>query len=167
MSNPFSDFDNVQDPEAIEMPNELFDSLIEFEEYDVDIEICHERHNSIIELERDMTDIAVIWSHLSEMIDIQGQDVDTVEKQIETTVKETSEGVSQLEQAAEYLKGKYVIVRDVSLVVGGGILGAAGLFLGPLVGVGTILAGVSAGGATVAGIHKYEKNEDSESENQN
>jgi hypothetical protein len=59
-----------------------------------------------------------------------------------------------LEKARKYVKDRLIMVRDISIVVGGGILGTGGFLLGPIVGVGTVIAGGVAGGAVVTGLHK-------------
>lgn len=81
-----------------------------------------------------------------------------MERQIEDSMINTQEGTKSLRKAGEYIKDRAVILRDVALVVGGGVLGTAGFLLGPLVGIGTIVAGVAGGSAAVATIHKVEKN---------
>jgi len=124
---------------------------------DVDHKIALERHNSLIELEQNINDIGYIQTELAKFVYLQGESIDEVAENIETAERETSEGVTNLEQAAEYVKDKFIILRDISIVTAGGLLGAAGLFAGPLIGAGTIVAGVSAGGAAVAGIHKMSK----------
>ena len=121
---------------------------------DIDHHIIAERKQSIHDIHRDMIDLADSWGFLSSIINEQGDKINVIEKETEKVEANTTEGVSQLEKASILIKDRLIIFRDIALVVGGGLLGAGGLFLGPIIGFGTIIAGGAAGGAAAAGFHK-------------
>ena len=121
---------------------------------DVDHKIALERHNSLLDLKKNIEDITFIQHELSKYVHRHGEKLDKLAQNIDTTEHNTSIAASNIEMAAEYARDKFIIARDVAIVLVGGVLGTVGLLAGPFIGTGTILAGVSAGGATVAGIHK-------------
>ena len=121
---------------------------------EVEHRIITERNESIHDLNQDMAILSETWKYLSSMIYDQGEQLDIAHKETEMAKINTSEGVVQLEKAKSLIKDRLIIVRDIALVLGGGILGIGGFFLGPIVGIGTVIAGGAAGGATAAGIHK-------------
>lgn len=127
--------------------------LVEMEG-DVDQHIMAERTESIHDIQRNMLDLNSTWIFLSSMISDQGENIDIVEQQTVDAEENTTEGVIHLEKAVDLSKDRLIMIRNISLVVGGGILGAGGLFFGPLIGVGTIIAGGAAGGAAATGINK-------------
>ena len=138
--------------------SDIFDSVI-YEE-DINQSIIEELHQSEIEmrkLEEDVTIISDIFGMLGKLVYRQGEAIQVVHNQVTNTENNTDQSVVNLEKAAEYAKDKFVIARDIAIVVGGSVLGLGGFFLGPFVGIGTVVAGASAGGAAVAGIHKSQK----------
>lgn len=132
--------------------------LVESEE-EIDKKILEElevRQESMRELEKDLIDLSAIWIQLADMLGTQGQSLMQVNKKVEKIENTTSEVITNLEKASSFVKDKFVIARDITIIASGAILGATGLFFGPLIGVGTIVAGVGAGSAAVAGIHKMD-----------
>ena len=146
--NPFNYFNNNNQ-------TLVYDILSDDE---VDYHIAVERNQSIHEINRDIEDLAETWTMVSSLVEEQGENINIIENQIQNTVINTEQGVINLERANEYVKDKIIIIRDISIVVGGGILGAGGFLLGPLVGIGTVIAGSAAGGAVVTGLHKARPN---------
>ena len=119
--------------------------------------IINERNNSIHDLCNDISDMNESFIMLADMINDQGENLDTASNHIEMSELETTEGVNNLREASEFVKNKLIMIRNISLIVGGGILGASGFLFGPVIGIGTVIAGSAAGGATVAGLNKLSK----------
>ena len=156
-NNPFDSYvksdikaDNMNNNDMIQIQEQIPN----LREVDVDHQIIVERNESIHDLNQDMAILSETWKYLSSMIYDQGEQLDIVEKDTEKAEINTTEGVVQLEKAKSLVKDRLIMVRDIALVVGGGILGIGGFFLGPIVGISTVIAGGAAGGATAAGIHK-------------
>lgn len=148
--------------EDIYLSSDMMDEIV-FEEIDnVDMLILEESNHDIKEIEQDMVHIASIWEQLADYIHIQGKEIDQANTQIENTEENTTNAVDNLEKASEYAKDKFIIARDVAIIIGGGVVGTGGFLAGPLIGVGTIAAGISAGIATVKGLHVYKKKPDPE-----
>lgn len=122
---------------------------------DVDLKIIIERNRDIEELSDETLMIADIMQNLSMMINDQGEKIEIVEHKIDQVSENIKEGLDGLKGASNYITDRIKIFRDVSIVVGGGILGTAGFLLGPIVGIGTVVAGIAGGSAAVAGIHKF------------
>lgn len=125
-------------------------SLIDKE---IDEKIINETNEQIGEINNDLITISEIWTTLSHMIKSQGDTLNIANNNVEMTDISISDTVIHLTKAKEYHSFPYLI-RDIALVVGGGVLGTVGFLLGPFVGVGTVIAGAAGGGAAVAGIHK-------------
>lgn len=137
----------------------LNESVIEGEELEDIInqeleESIRENNESIREIETEVGLITEIFTMFSKLIHTQGETINEVDEKINVIETDVSIGTVNIIKASTYVKDKFVIARDVALVVGGGILGTAGLLLGPFIGIGTIVGGAAAGGAAVAGIHK-------------
>jgi hypothetical protein len=131
--------------------------MSELNDEEVDLKIMEETKKSVHELEKDLSDIAYIWTKLAEHIEEQGDNLEQVDKSIQTTEENIEMGNEHIHMAGEYIKNKFILIRDISIIASGGILGSAGLLAGPIIGLGTIVAGLSAAGAAVAGIHKLDK----------
>ena len=113
--------------------------------------IMNELNSSLHELGQDIDNINDIYKSLSSMVYIQGDKIKLTDRDIETSVVGMEEGTEILEKIK--INGTKII-RDTAMVVVGGIIGAVGFFLGPLVGIGGIVAGITVGGAAVYGTHK-------------
>lgn len=137
--------------------DELIYQKIIISDDEVDQHIITERNQSIHEISRDMEDLADSWKLVSKLINEQGESLNMCSTNVDHTVVNTTVGLTSLEKAAEYAKNKFIIARDIGIVVGGGLLGAGGFLLGPVVGIGTVIAGGAAGGAVVTGLHKVSK----------
>jgi syntaxin 7 len=57
-----------------------------------------------VELEQDVKDINNIYKHISEIIDTQGQLIDTIEENMENTITKIDESYDKLNNAVEYYK---------------------------------------------------------------
>jgi len=136
--------------ETTELDFDDFDS----DENNIEMIIAKERDDSLYEIEKDMEGIKEIWKSLSVMVDEQGEEIDEGAKNIDDGVKNTEIATENLEEANNIVVNSLTKIRDVAIVVSGGLLGTIGFLLGPIVGIGTVAAGISAGGATVYGIHK-------------
>jgi len=159
--NPFeiTNYDEQEQVLIKEDSIEFPDSKILVSDYiDVQYRIAKERNESISDLHKDMTTISEISTMLGFMINEQGENLETISTQIEDTVINTEIGKKNLEKAAEYMKDGMVLIRDISIIIGGGVLGTTGFFLGPIVGIGTVVGGVAGGSAVVAGIHRAANN---------
>ena len=124
---------------------------------DVDHRIIMERNESIRVLHQDMDIITDTWNYISSMIYDQGEQINIMEEHIEATEINTKSAAVNLEKSFDLIRDRLIIIRDIALIIGGGILGTGGFLLGPIIGVGTAVAGSAAGGAVAAGLHKISK----------
>lgn len=67
-------------------------------------QVVNEREQEIYKIEGKVIDIKEIMSDLAILTDIQGEDIDHIEKSIELAKENTDEGVVQLEKANKNLK---------------------------------------------------------------
>lgn len=137
--------------------DELIHQKIIISDDEVDEHIIAERNQSINEITRDMEDIADSWSLVSSLIDEQGESLNTCSTNLDNSEANTTAGLNSLIKTTEYVKDRFVMARDIGIVVGGGLLGVGGFLLGPVFGIGTVIAGGAAGGAVVTGLHKANK----------
>ena len=128
-------------------------NVLEPIENSVDYLIWLETEESMQEITEDLEHIGYIWQKLASYIHDQGKSLESTDQKMETIESNVKEGTDQIEQAVNYAKDKLIIVRDISLVIGGGILGTLGLLGGPIVGAGTVVGGAAVGGAIVAKLH--------------
>ena len=146
----YVDLKNGKVLELIDLPK----NTIENEE--IEQQIYLEKKQEMSLLEQDLSNLSEIWVHLAELLHDQGENIVRMQEQITHVEENTQKSVEYLGSAADYIKDKFVIARDISIVVAGGIIGATGLLFGPIIGTGTIVTGVTLGGATVAGIRRNE-----------
>lgn len=152
-------FGNInQFDETIQAQQAFDDVILVADTVDVNHRIIRERNESLHDLHAEITDISEIWSMLGSMIFEQGKNLDITEKRVEDAAVATEKGNINLEKAAEYVKNRLIIIRDMAIVIGGGVLGTTGFLLGPVIGIGTVFGGAAGGGAVVAGIHKVANN---------
>lgn len=137
--------------DSIELPD---GTLLIADDMEVDYIIIKELNDSMHNISKSMESIAETYIMLGSMINDQGEDIDIASKHINESTINTDKGLDNLEKAGIYVKSRLIIVRDMAIVIGGGLLGGAGFILGPIVGIGTVIGGVASGGALVAGIHK-------------
>lgn len=116
--------------------------------------IIRERNNEMKELLIEMELLNSSWSSISELIHFQSFSIDQASENIEEAVKDTEESKNSLAKSANYARDRIIMIRDIAIVTGGGVLGLSGFLLGPFIGLGTMAAGLAGGGATVAGLHK-------------
>lgn len=115
--------------------------------------LIKERNKEIKELMTEMEILSSSWSSISELIHFQGQSLDILDQEMEKVKENTEKGKISLEKSVDYVSNRLIVVRDVSIVVGTGLLGMTGFLLGPLVGIGTLAAGIAGGSVAVAGLH--------------
>lgn len=145
--------------DMVDFMEQLEESVIEGDELEDIInreleDSIRENNESMRELEKEVGTISEIFIMLSNLIHSQKEPLEKVDNVVDTVESNIDKGTRDIAKAVSYAKDKFIIARDIALVVGGGILGTAGLLFGPLVGIGTIAGGAAAGGAAVAGIHK-------------
>ena len=121
---------------------------------DVDEIILDETNSTVRKLCQDIEGLNDIFKTLSSIINNQGNLIDESEKNIEKSTIETELGTENLQVAVYENNNKLKRVRNVILVVVGGICGASGFFLGPVVGIGGVAAGITLGSAAAYGVHK-------------
>lgn len=117
-------------------------------------QMIKERNNEIKDLLTEMEMLNSSWSSISELIHFQGSFLDKASENIVKCEKDTEEIKNSLAKSVDYARDRIVMIRDIAIVTGGGILGLSGFLLGPLIGLGTMAAGLAGGGAAVAGLHK-------------
>lgn len=71
-------------------------------EEDVDLEMLHEREAAIKQLESDITDVNQIFKDLGMLVHEQGEMLDSIEANVETTAVHVEEGRKQLSSAQKY-----------------------------------------------------------------
>ncbi|XP_062612993.1 syntaxin-12-like isoform X1 [Saccostrea cucullata] len=71
-------------------------------EEDVDLEMLREREDAIKQLESDITDVNQIFKDLGMLVHEQGEMLDSIEANVETTATHVEEGRKQLSQAQTY-----------------------------------------------------------------
>lgn len=71
-------------------------------EEDVDLEMLHEREAAIKQLESDITDVNQIFKDLGMLVHEQGEMLDSIEANVETTAVHVEEGRKQLSSAQQY-----------------------------------------------------------------
>jgi len=120
---------------------------------EINTEIIKERNNEMKELLIEMEILNSSWTSVSELIHFQSSSIDQASENIEKVVKDTEESKNSLEKSVGYARDRIIMIRDIAIVTGGGVLGLSGFLLGPFIGLGTMAAGLAGGGATVAGLH--------------
>ena len=124
----------------------------------IDIEeITIEQRNELIKgIEEEMVTLSEIWGHINQILEIQKDYLDIAHENIKEAEIETELGEENLELSLEKsrfnFKKKLKQIRNISIVVGGGILGLSGFLLGPTVGVSTTIGGILGGSAIVLKI---------------
>lgn len=71
-------------------------------EEDVDLDMLHEREAAIKQLESDITDVNQIFKDLGMLVHEQGEMLDSIEANVETTAVHVEEGRKQLSSAQKY-----------------------------------------------------------------
>lgn len=112
---------------------------------DLDELEAKEQLESILKLERDLRDLREINMSFSELIEVQGEQLDQSEKQIENTTTQTEQAVAHLEKAtgfAELFRSRTVrtvggALAGATLLGGGGFLLAGYLGIVAGIGIGT------------------------------
>ena len=111
----------------------------------IDYEILDETNRDVRIIENDMKDLSDIMIDLSYLIDIQGEDIEQNMTNVEHAKMEIGETVVSLEQSVVYSRNRKEIIKNAVLVFGGISLGALGFIAGPIVGIGTLVAGAITG----------------------
>jgi len=116
--------------------------------------ILKERNEELKELYVEIETLSQSWIGVSELINFQGETLETVNCEMEKIVENTEESKISLEKSIAHVRDRLVMIRDIAIVTSGGIIGVTGFLLGPLVGIGTVVAGIAGGSAAVVGLHK-------------
>ena len=116
--------------------------------------IRRERIGDLRSMYREISEVTEISRHISGMVGHQGEQIEKAYEVVQNTDTNVHEAKEELQQGESLSKNRFKMLRDAAIMIGGGILGLPGLIFGPIVGIGTIAAGASAGGAIVYGIHK-------------
>jgi len=116
--------------------------------------ILNERNEKLKELYVEMENLSQSWSAVSDLIHFQGESLNEIDGEMEKVVENTEQSKINLEKSVEHIRDRLIMVRDIAIVTGGGMLGITGFLLGPLVGIGTVVAGIAGGSAAVVGLHK-------------
>ncbi len=112
---------------------------------DIDYQILDETNRDVRIIENDMKDLSDIMLDLSHLIHDQGESIDENVKNIEHAKMEIEETVVSLEQSVVYARDRKEIIKNAALIVGGISLGALGFIAGPIIGIGTLVAGAITG----------------------
>ena len=94
---------------------------------------------------------------LSNMIHEQGESINNVLEMTQNSADNTVSGVNDLKTAKDMTPNNLNVLRNIAIVVGGCVLGSVGFILGPFIGLSTVIAGASLGGATAYGVDKIIK----------
>ena len=116
--------------------------------------ILTERNEELKELYLEMENLSQSWSAVSQLIHFQGESLNQIDEEMEKVVENTEKSKISLEKSIGHIRDRLIMVRDIAIVTGGGMLGVPGFLLGPLVGIGTVVAGIAGGSAAVVGLHK-------------
>jgi archaellum component FlaC len=116
--------------------------------------ILKERNEELKELYVEMENLSQSWSAVSQLIHFQGESLNEIDEEMEKVVENTEAAKINLEKSVNHIRDRLIMVRDIAIVTGGGMLGITGFLLGPLVGMGTVVAGIAGGSAAVVGLHK-------------
>lgn len=149
--NNMDNNDNQMQIQSTILTNELIS------DDEVDKNIISERNQSIHEISQEVEELTNTWNLISKLIYDQGENLNVAENHVEMTEINTNEAVNNLKKAGDHMRDRLIVARDISIVIGGGVIGLPGFLLGPFVGIGTVIAGGAAGGAAVAGLHKLKK----------
>jgi len=79
-----------------------------------------QREQSMRQLESDIVDVNTIFKDLATMVHEQGEIVDSIEQNIESTTVQVTTGTEQLRQAADYqskARKKKIILAVLGLVI--------------------------------------------------
>lgn len=114
-------------------------------QHDVDYQILHETNRDVRIIENDMKDLSDIMIDLSHLIHEQRESIEENVRNIEHAKMEVEETVVSLEQSVIYDRDRKEIIKNAALVFGGMSLGALGFIVGPIIGIGTFLAGAITG----------------------
>merc|ERR1712062_454633 len=79
-----------------------------------------ERERAMRQLESDITDVNTIFKDLATMVHEQGEVIDSIESNIESTTVQVTSGTEQLRQAAVYqnkARRKKIILALIGLVI--------------------------------------------------
>uniref|UniRef100_K1R5N9 Syntaxin-7 n=1 Tax=Magallana gigas TaxID=29159 RepID=K1R5N9_MAGGI len=82
-------------------------------EEDVDLDMLHEREAAIKQLESDITDVNQIFKDLGMLVHEQGEMLDSIEANVETTAVHVEEGRKQLSSAQKY----QVLINSIETTV--------------------------------------------------
>ncbi|XP_061192591.1 syntaxin-7-like isoform X1 [Saccostrea echinata] len=99
--SPFEDESHSRDEMSMTPGFSQTRQILQMEE-DVDLEMLREREDAIKQLESDITDVNQIFKDLGMLVHEQGEMLDSIEANVETTATHVEEGRKQLSQAQNY-----------------------------------------------------------------
>lgn len=132
----------------------IYDELNNDTDSDIDEIIIKERNKSILEISQELEHVVDTYNIISTMIDNQKDNININLNKVENIEITINEATIDLEKSVDHDYKRLIMIRDISIVAGGGILGLSGFILGPIIGVGTIVGGMILGGVMVIGINK-------------
>lgn len=109
----------------------------------VDLSIIAERTRDLKQIERDTTDLSEIMLHISAMLMDQAKPLQLSERHVEQAEVNTSQAVENLEMAADWKSKARGTLIDAGIVITGAGLGTLGFLATPMVGVPTVIAGLT------------------------
>jgi len=92
---------DLQSPQAIQPPSQQQQAQLQIEE-EVDMNMLREREQAIRKIESDIVEVNQIFKDLATMVHDQGEVIDSIEANIESTSIQISEGTQQLIKASTY-----------------------------------------------------------------
>ncbi len=125
---------------------------------DVDLSIIKERNADVVELCDEIYDLKGVYEDFAVFLELQGEDINYLEKSFSEIELNTGEGVKHLEQAeVEHKKTTNLLVKGV--LVSGGILGGGiiACLIPHLLIPGIIISALGGSGLTFCLVQKFKK----------
>ena len=123
----------------------------------IDVKIVKERNEQIREIEREISDLSEISLLLSSMLSEQGDQLEVNFQQLENIEEDFEQVEQSLEKSANYMNRMRAFTKDVAIMIGGISLGALGFFGGPLVGMATLISGITVSSGIVVASKKMKR----------
>ena len=84
------------------LAQQVMNELVVSDNLDQTVELIENRHNEIVKLEKQVADVAQLFKDLAYLVDIQGDQIDSIEKHIVNAKDSTTKGETQLVKAEKY-----------------------------------------------------------------
>merc|ERR1712071_563830 len=101
-------------------------SQMQIQEEEVDVQALAERERAIRQLESDIVDVNTIFKELATMVHEQGEMIDSIEANVESSQMRVEEGTSQLATASSYqskIRRRKCIIAIILAVVATIVIG--------------------------------------------